>query len=95
MLRVEKATRYKKKEKMEFSKIIYSINLILVTIVMGMSFLCVIKSGEWCISDLSPITVICTSAFADMESIGYIAIAPSLSSKPNKLCFCLLWLQGV
>ena len=63
----QKATRYKKKEKMEFSKIIYIINLILVTIVMGMSFLCVIKSGEWGIIDLSPITVICTSAFTSLS----------------------------
>ena len=55
------------KQKMEFSKIIYIINLILVTIVMGMSFLCVIKSGEWGIIDLSPITVICTSAFTSLS----------------------------
>lgn len=52
---------------MEFSKIIYTINLILVTVVMGMSFLCVIKSGEWNITDLSPIAIICTSAFASLS----------------------------
>ena len=68
----QKATRYKKKKKMEFSKKIYTINLILVTIVMGMSFLCVIKSGEWCISDLSPITVICTSAFAELATFSVV-----------------------
>ena len=68
----QKATRYKKKKKIEFSKIIYIINLILVTIVMGMSFLCVIKSGEWCISDLSPITVICTSAFAELATFSVV-----------------------
>ena len=68
----QKATRYKKKEKMEFSKIIYGISLNLVTIVMGMSFLCVIKSGEWCISDLSPITVICTSAFAELATFSVV-----------------------
>ena len=55
------------KQKMEFSKIIYIINLILVTIVMGMSFLCAIKSGERGIIDRSPITVICTSAFASLS----------------------------
>ena len=55
------------KQKMEFSKLIYTINLILVAIVTGMSFLCVIKSGEWGIADLSPITVICTSAFASLS----------------------------
>ena len=69
---MQKATRYKKKKKMEFSKKIYTINLILVTIVMGMSFLCVIKSGEWCISDLSPITVICTSAFAELATFSVV-----------------------
>ena len=68
----QKATRYKKKKKIEISKIIYIINLILVTIVMGMSFLCVIKSGEWCISDLSPITVICTSAFAELATFSVV-----------------------
>ena len=26
-----------------------------------------IKSGEWCVSDLSPITVICTSAFTSLS----------------------------
>lgn len=60
------------KQKMEFSKIIYIINLILVTIVMGMSFLCVIKSGEWGIIDLSPITVICTSAFAELATFSVV-----------------------
>ena len=68
----QKATRYKKKKKMEFSKKIYTINLILVTIVMGMSFLCVIKSGEWGITDLSPITVICTSAFAELATFSVV-----------------------
>ena len=52
---------------MEFSKLIYTINLILVAIVTGMSFLCVIMSGEWNITDLSPIAVICTSAFASLS----------------------------
>ena len=60
------------KQKMEFSKIIYTINLILVTIVMGMSFLCVIKSGELGITDLSPITVICTSAFPDLATFSVV-----------------------
>lgn len=66
----QKAMHYKaksKKPKIEFSKIIYIINLILVAIVMGMSFLCVIMSGKWNIIDLSPITVICTSAFTALS----------------------------
>ena len=51
----------------EFSKIIYVLNLSFVIIVTGLSFLCVIKSGEWCVNDLSPVTVICTSAFASLS----------------------------
>ena len=62
-----KALRYTPKKKMEFSKIIYILNLSFVVIVTGLSFLCVIKSGEWGITDLSPITVICTSAFASLS----------------------------
>lgn len=57
----------KSKKQIEFSKLIYILNLSFVIIVTGLSFLCVIKSGEWCISDLSPITVICTSAFAELS----------------------------
>ena len=51
----------------EFNKIIYVLNLSFVIIVTGLSFLCVIKSGEWCVNDLSPVTVICTSAFASLS----------------------------
>ena len=66
---MQKATRYenKPKDKIEFSKLIYILNLSFVVIVTGLSFLCVIKSGEWCVSDLSPITVICTSAFTSLS----------------------------
>ena len=66
---MQKATRYenKPKDKIEFSKLIYILNLSFVVIVTGLSFLCVIKSGEWGITDLSPITVICTSAFASLS----------------------------
>ena len=69
---MQKATRYenKPKDKMEFSKIIYILNLSFVVIVTGLSFLCVIKSGEWCVSDLSPITVICTSAFTSLSVVS-------------------------
>lgn len=66
--------RQKKKHnnKIEFSKKIYIINLILVAIVTGVSFLCVIKSGDWGIIDLSPITVICTSAFAELATFSVV-----------------------
>ena len=62
-----KKSRKKKQNSFEFSKLIYLINLGFVAIVTGLSFLCVIKSGEWCVSDLSPITVICTSAFTSLS----------------------------
>ena len=63
----KKALRYTPKKKMEFSKIIYILNLSFVVIVTGLSFLCVIKSGEWNIIDLSPISVALTSAFASLS----------------------------
>ena len=57
----------KQTQKTEFSKIIYILNLSFVVIVTGLSFLCVIKSGEWNIIDLSPISVVLTSAFASLS----------------------------
>ena len=60
----------KQVQKTEFSKIIYIINLSFVVIVTGLSFLCVIKSGGWGITDLSPITVICTSAFGELATFS-------------------------
>ena len=65
-------SRKKKQNTFEFSKLIYLINLGFVEVVTGLSFLCVIKSGEWCISDLSPITVICTSAFAELATFSVV-----------------------
>ena len=66
---MQKATRYENnsKYKIEFSKLIYILNLSFVVIVTGLSFLCVIKSGEWNIIDLSPISVALTSAFASLS----------------------------
>ena len=69
-----KKSRKKKQNSFEFSKLIYLINLGFVAIVTGLSFLCVVKSGEWGISDLSPITIISTSAFTELglHTAGYI-----------------------
>ena len=69
-----KKSRKKKQNSFEFSKLIYLINLGFVAIVTGLSFLCVVKSGRWGITDLSPITVICTSCFAELglHTAGYI-----------------------
>ena len=64
----------KKQNSFEFSKLIYLINLGFVAVVTGLSFLCVVKSGVWGISDLSPITIICTSAYTELglHTAGYI-----------------------
>ena len=62
----------KKQSLIEFSKLIYLINLGFVAVVTGLSFLCVIKYGEWGITDLSPITVICTSAFAELATFSVV-----------------------
>ena len=66
---MRKSKRCKKKQlsTLEFSKIIYILNLSCVVIVTGLSFLCVIKSGEWNIIDLSPISVVLTSAFTSLS----------------------------
>ena len=66
--------RKKKQNSFEFSKLIYLINLGFVAVVTGLSFLCVIMSGEWNIIDLSPITIICTSAYTELglHTAGYI-----------------------
>lgn len=57
------------KQKMEFSKKIYIANLVFVVLVVAASFICVVFSGTWGITDLSPITVICTSAFASLGTM--------------------------
>lgn len=69
-----KKSRKKKQNSFEFSKLIYLINLGFVAVVTGLSFLCVIKSGRWGIIDLTPITVISTSAFTELglHTAGYI-----------------------
>ena len=67
-------SKKKKQNSFEFSKLIYLINLGFVAVVTGLSFLCVVKSGEWNIIDLSPISIVLTSAFAELglHTAGYI-----------------------
>ena len=60
-------SKRKKRNLFEFSKLIYLINLGFVAVVTGLSFLCVVKSGVWNIIDLSPISVVLTSAFASLS----------------------------
>ena len=69
-----KKSKKKKQNSFEFSKLIYLINLGFVAVVTGLSFLCVVKSGEWNIIDLSPISIVLTSAFAELglHTAGYI-----------------------
>lgn len=68
-----------KKQPIEFSKLMYIVNISFVAIVTGLSFMCIINSGRWEVTDLSPITVICTSAFAELglHTAGYIHKAKS------------------
>lgn len=72
-------SRKKKRNSFEFSKFIYLVNLGFVAVVTGLSFLCVIMSGYWGITDLTPITMICTSAFTELglHTAGYIHKAKS------------------
>lgn len=69
----KKPQHYKSKPKMEFSKKWLVTTFVLTGIVVVASFVCVIKSGELGVIDLSPITVICTSAFASLSvaSLSY------------------------
>lgn len=69
----KKAQRYKPKKKMEFSKKWLITSFSLTALVVIISFACVIKSGELGITDLSPVTVICTSSFASLSvaSLSY------------------------
>ena len=62
-----KKSKRKKQNSFEFSKLIYLINLGFVAVVTGLSFLCVVKSGVWGIIDLSPISVVLTSAFTSLS----------------------------
>lgn len=66
-MRKSKNSKRKRQNTFEFSKLIYLINLGFVAVVTGLSFLCVIMSGVWNIIDLSPISVVLTSAFASLS----------------------------
>ena len=55
-----------KKQKMEFSKKIYLLNVGLVIFVVMASFVIIALSGRLGMSDLSPLSVICTSAFGEL-----------------------------
>lgn len=63
----------KQKQHTEFSKKIYILNIILVIIVVLISFGIIIFSGQMGITDLSPLPVICTAAFAELglHTAGY------------------------
>lgn len=63
----------KQKQHTEFSKKIYILNIILVIFVVLISFGIIILSGRIGITDLSPLSVLCTSAFAELglHTAGY------------------------
>ena len=52
--------------KIEFSKKIYILNIILVIFVVLASFVLIALSGRLSLTDLSPLSVICTSAFGEL-----------------------------
>ena len=56
----------KQKKKMEFSKKIYIFNIIFVVFVVFISLIIIVLSGCLGLTDLSPLTVICTSAFGEL-----------------------------
>lgn len=62
-----------KKQHTEFSKKIYILNIVLVIFVVLISFGIIILSGRIGITDLSPLSVLCTSAFAELglHTAGY------------------------
>ena len=55
-----------KKQKMEFSKKIYMLNIGLVIFVIITSFVIIALSGRLGMSDLSPLSVICTASFSEL-----------------------------
>ena len=55
-----------KKQKMEFSKKIYLLNVGLVIFVVMASFVIIALSGRLGMSDLSPLSVICTASFSEL-----------------------------
>ena len=63
MKQKQKAIHYKMKKKTEFSKKIYIFNIVFVICVVLISLALITLSGRLGLSDLSPLSVICTSSF--------------------------------
>lgn len=63
MKQKQKAMHYKMKKKTEFSKKIYIFNIVFVICVVLISLALITLSGRLGLSDLSPLSVICTSSF--------------------------------
>lgn len=55
-------------KKIEFSKLIYIYNITFVVVVVLISFVIVILSGKLGITDISPISTIIMSAFAELAT---------------------------
>nr|DAH71709.1 MAG TPA: hypothetical protein [Caudoviricetes sp.] len=62
----DEGERIMKKSKMEFSKKIYILNIILVIFVVISSLTLIALSGRLGLTDLSPLSVICTSGFGEL-----------------------------
>ena len=63
---VSNMNNVKHQKQTEFSKIIYILNIILVIFVVLASFVLIALSGRLGLTDLSPLSVICTSAFSEL-----------------------------
>lgn len=55
-------------KKFEFSKLIYIFNIVFVVLVVLISFTIVVLSGKLGITDISPISTIIMSAFAELAT---------------------------
>lgn len=65
-LRVPNMNNVKHQKQTEFSKKIYILNIILVVFVVISSLTLIALSGRLGLTDLSPLSVICTSAFGEL-----------------------------
>lgn len=63
---VSNMNKIKHQKQTEFSKKIYILNIILVIFVVISSLTLIALSGRLSLTDLSPLSVICTSAFGEL-----------------------------
>ena len=79
----------KRKKQIEFSKKMYIINMISVSLITAISFLIIIFSNKWGVSDYSPITIINTSAWAELAAHTAFFLMKSKSENVIKIAKAL------